>query len=616
MVDLGFRRPGSAGWAESAGRVIDALLIASAFISIAWAAVQRVGYTNETFGTSIGCANCLSYSIIVHDLAFLSSLTALLIASFLVRRYFLYLPLRLLCLAGFLVYLADIIVMQEFFTRLMIDDVSVYATQVQLVWRYILSSELWAHADWMLVPLLGWTTLFLAKPPARSASVRPALIILAIPVSGLLAGSFITPPSYVHDWALRNVIDANFATGVTEPYSEQFSRKLLSAHDEEREMQCREGQDRSPDVVLLILESWSPYQSELYSGINNWTPRLDQLARNNTWFANMHAGGFSTNEGLISLLTGLDFIAPQKSWFEVRPFETAWNTTDTMPEALKGTKGYFTAFLTSGNLSFSRKREWLEHLGFDYLEGHDHTGYDGVKKRLHFDSVPDSMLYERSVEFIAGLKQEAQPFFVAIESVSSHHPYIHPETGERSQEAVFRYMDATAGEFHSRLESTGFFDNGILLIISDHRAMIPISPKEQAVFGQASASLIPAILVAGPQWRGKIEHRFHQSDLVSSMQELTSRQYCHTGPFRTVLRPDESEPRCIYHARGDNRDHIDAFCPEGNYLVELDGDRTRIIQAGSRDRLQNRRILQQINAIRILGNQRQDRRASAHDTES
>lgn len=616
MVNLGFRKFRSAGVVAAFGYAIDTLLIVSAFILIVWALNQRVDYINETFGNSIGCFECLSYPIIVHDLVFLSSLMALLIASFLVRRYLLYLPLRLLCLSGFLIYLTDIIVLEDFFKRLMLDDVRIYGTQVQFVWAYIRSSELWPYADWILIPLLGWTTLFLAKRPARSVGVKTALIAMAIPLTGLLAGSVMTPPSYVHDWALRNVIDANLATGVTKPYSADFSRKLLSAHDRGREIQCREGQDRSPDIVLLILESWSPYQSALYSGIKDWTPQLDELARNNTWFANMHAGGFSTNEGLISLLTGLDFISPPKSWFEVRPFETAWNTTENMPKALTNEKGYFTAFLTSGDLSFSRKGDWLENLGFDYLEGHDYTGYDAINKRLHFNSVPDRALYERSVEFIAGLKQETPPFFVVIESVSSHHPYIHPETGERSQEAVFRYMDTTVGEFHSHLESTGFFDNGILLIISDHRAMIPISPIEQSAFGQKSASLIPAILIGGTQPRGKVEHRFHQRDLLSSMQELVSQQYCYAGPFRTIFAPDESESSCVYHARGDNRDHIDAFCPEGNHLVELDGDRTRIIRSDSRDSRQNRRILQEINTIRILGNQREDRRASGNDPES
>lgn len=615
MVALGLKESDSSGIHRACRLAIDIFLAASALLLIAWALVRRINYINETFGKSIGCVDCLGYSVFVHDLAFLSMLAVLLLASFLIRRNCLYLPLRLLFLAGILVYLADIVVLEDFFTRLMIDDVKLYGTDIHLIWGHIKST---LHPDQhilVLIPLLAWAAVFIAKPPSASARGRTGLALLALPASGILAGFFMTPPTYVHDWALRNVIEANFATGVTTPYSRQFRQQLLDGPAARRAIQCRPGQDRSPDIVLLILESWSPYQSDLYSGINDWTPRLDVLARENTWFSQMHAGGFSTNEGLISLLTGLDFIAPQKSWFEVRPFETAWNTPETLPRILENTKGYFTAFLTSGNLSFSRKREWVEHLGFDYLEGHDYPGYDDVTTRLHFDAVPDAVLYDRSIDFISGLEHEAQPFFVAIENVSTHHPYIHPETGERSQEAAFRYMDATVDEFHSRLASSGFFDNGLLIIISDHRAMIPISEEERSIFGQASASLVPAIIVGGQDPGGKIDRRFHQSDLLSSLAALTTDEHCRQGPFRTMLRPDESEPRCIYHARGDNRDHIDAFCPEGNHVVKLDGDLTRIVQSGSGDAGRNAEIVQEINLLRILGQQRESRRAKVESSD-
>lgn len=598
------------------GGVTDAFLIASAVLSLAWANHWRVDYINGTFGNAIGCLDCMTYSVVVHDLVFAGTLVGLLLASFWIRRYFLHLPIRLLYLAGLVVYVGDIVIMEDFFTRLNIHDVTLYGSNFQMILRYIQSTGLWDQQLWMLVPLFAWAALFVAKPPSGLIKGKAAMMLLALPASGILAGSVISPPSYVHDWALRNVIKANLSAGVTTPYSEAFSRSALIDHAENTERQCRAGQDRSPDIVLLILESWSPYQSQLFSGLNDWTPELDRLARNNTWYARMHAAGFSTNEGLISLLTGLDFIAPQKSWFEVRPFETAWDTPQTIPKILKRSRNYFTAFLSSWNLGFSRTGDWYQNLGFDYLEGHDHPAYDAAKKRLHFDSVPDRMLYDRSADFIAELKQKAEPFFVTIESVSTHHPHIHPETGERSQEAVFRYMDSTVAEFHSRLESLGFFDNGLLVIVSDHRAMIPISQEEQARFGRASPSLIPAIIIGDSAPGGKIERRFHQADLLPTIAALTTAEHCHQGPFRSMLQPEESESRCLYHARGDDRDYLDAFCPEGDYIVKLDGDRTRIVQPTSGDSDRHRQILKEVNTIRILGNQREAHGASGSVPES
>lgn len=600
--------PKQAGWARWSGLATDAFLIASAALFLVWAIHWRVDYINGTFGKAIGCVDCMSYSVLVHDLVFAGTLLGLLFASFWIRRYWLHLPIRLLYLAGLVVYVGDIVIMEDFFTRLNIHDVTLYGSNFEMILRYIQSTGLWNQKLWMLVPLFAWAMLFIAKPPSGFIKGKSAVLLLALPASGILAGSVLSPPSYVHDWALRNVIKANLSAGVTTAYSEAFSRSVLIDHAEKREMRCRSGQDRSPDIVLLILESWSPYQSQLFSGLKDWTPELDRLARNNTWYARMHAAGFSTNEGLISLLTGLDFIAPQKSWFEVRPFETAWDTPQTIPKVLKQSGNYFTAFLSSWNLAFSKTGDWYRNLGFDYLEGHDHPAYDAAKERLHFDSVPDRMLYDRSVDYISELKQKEDPFFVTIESVSTHHPHIHPETGERSQEAVFRYMDSTVAEFHSGLESMEFFDNGLLIIVSDHRAMLPISQQEQDRFGRASASLIPAIIIGDAAPGGKIERRFHQSDLLPSLAALTSAEYCHQGPFRSMLQPERSESRCVYHARGDDRDYLDAFCPEGAYIVELDGDRTRVIQSASDDPVRTRQILKEINTLRIVGQQRESLR--------
>ena len=49
--------------------------------------------------------------------------------------------------------------------------------------------------------------------------------------------------------------------------------------------------------------------------------------------------------------------------------------------------------------------------------------------------------------------------------MSTHHPYIDPVSGARSQEAVFRYADRQIRAFAKALKARGFFDhNGVLMI--------------------------------------------------------------------------------------------------------------------------------------------------------
>lgn len=578
------------------------LLVVAFTALLWWAFIDRAAYINRTFGANINCGDCLTYPLLLHDLLYLASLLALLILSFRLHWCFCYLILRTLAVAGIIVYVADIAVMNEFFTRLRLGDVRIYSEQLPVVWQHIQNTGALAGYGGLLLLLVALTLMLVVLPPTGRISRRTAALMLLLPAAGTVAGAILTPTSYVHDWALRNVMAANFNTGVAVPYSDQLRQKVLNPETENL-AQCQPGEGRAPDIVLLILESWSPYQSRLWSGLNDWTPNLDELAQQHSWYSRVHAGGFTTNEGLISILTGLEYIAPVKSFFHLMPFESAWETPEKLPAMLRRHQDYRSAFLTSGNLDFSGKRKWLQSLEFDMLEGHDYAGYKG-QSRLHFDAVPDEVLYQRSLEYIDRNRNGKQPLFVTIENVSTHHPYIHPITGERSAEAVFRYMDKTATDFYFELREAGFFDNGLMIIISDHRAMVPIPAEEAEALGQSAASLIPAIIIGGPQPAGEIDTPFHQSDLLPSLEALVADEYCQPGPHRNLFRPEATEPRCLFHARGDNRSRLDVFCPSGNAVVALKGDDTELVKSRSIGSDQQERIIDTVNAHRIIGDER------------
>lgn len=591
------KKLGQAGWL-----IVELLLIVSFAGLLAQLAMDRAAQLHQVFGPYVGCDTCLTYPVVIRDLPYLATLFGLYILSWCICRYWLCLILRLIVLVGVGIYLADVAVMKEFFTRLNLADIRAYGEHLPLVWGQVQLSGFFLDKPWwMLYAVISWLGLALLAPSIRHSYRGAGLILLIIPVLGIGGAAVASPPTYVHDWAFRNVISANLTPGVQKPYSRQFKETMLSEYSPP-ETVCRNGLGSRKNIVLLILESWSPYQSKLLTGMNDWTPELDRLAEENTYFSQFHAGGFSTNEGLISIHGGLDFIAPAKSFFHMMPFETAWELEKTLPQAL-AENGYRTAFLTSGNLSFSRKGKWLASIGFDYIEGHDHPDYEG-HKRFHFDSVPDDVLYTRSLAYLREQRSKDNPLFMVIETVSTHSPVIHPYTGERSSEAVFRYMDETVGDFYRSLEDDGFFEEGMLIIVSDHRAMVPIYREESDVLGQKAASLIPAVVIGSPAPKGQIKTPFHQSDLLPSLAALTSEHSCQAGPYRNIFDPDATEPRCLYHARGDNRDHLDVFCPEGSAVVELQGDNTSLIHKQGISSRSEESILREVNTHRIIGDER------------
>lgn len=536
--------------------------------------VIRVTHVDRVFGTNVGCSGCFNRSVVIHDLPYLSVLLLLLMGGFVLRLSWLRLLLRLAVLAGVGVYALDILVSREMFTRLRFGDVLVFAGQPEILVRHVESTGLIGGglSGWA-VGLAGAVVVFLLWPGLSRIRPRLQAGAAAIPVIGIAVGMSVFPGQYVHDWALVSVVESNFNTGVSRPYSRDTVERALALPERPR---CSAGRGERGNLIILILESWSPYQSALFGGINDWTPELDAIARGNAYYTRNHAAGFTTNEGLMGLLAGMELLSPIKPFFSATPFETTWGLERTLPRLLSG-RGYRTSFLTTGDLGFTRKGEWLKDIGFDYVEGHDHPAYNGLS-RLHFNSAPDAALYARVLSHIEELG-ERTPFLIVIESVSSHHPYVHPQTHERSAEAVFRYMDRAAADFYRALEARGFFDNGRLYVTSDHRAMVPVSSEERAVLGRNVMSKVPAIWVGRGVPHGEVSVPFHQADLIDTLDRATATTACGVRGIRDMLIPQETEPRCLYHARGDNRDYVDAFCPAGEGTIRLAGDATRIIDA-------------------------------------
>ena len=562
----------------------------------------RVDYLQATYGRTVGCSDCFVGNVMIHDLTYLSVLLLLALIGFWLRPRVLSLPLRMVALAGLLLYALDIAVAQQFATRLRFGDVVVYGAQPEVIWKHLGNTGMLdPRAIAAAVAGLAFAVLFLLLPSIGDLRWRGFALLALLPVGGAVAGEVLHADPYVHNWALRNVLAVNLGSGVSRPYSAAtVDRALAAAAPAEA---CSPGRGERLDLIVLILESWSPYQSALFGGLNDWTPRLDAIARDNAYYTDFRAAGFSTNEGLMGILVGMEFLSPTKRFFDLWPFETAWGMSRTLPGML-AVRGYRTSFLTSGNLAFSRKDRWLPQIGFDHVEGHDHPSYAG-QPRLHFDAPPDAALYARA---LAHLDEpgEGAPRLLVIENVSSHHPYIHPISRKRSAEAVFRYMDTTVGEFYEALRTRGFFEHGRLLIVSDHRAMVPIGAEELARFGPRGLSLVPAIWVGPGVPHAAVDVPFHQADILETVDRSTAERSCSPFGVRDMLAPAESRPRCLFHARGDDRDLIDVFCPQGEATVALAGDDSRVTAGDGFPSRLSAEILERIARYRIVGDAREN----------
>lgn len=568
---------------------------------------QRMRMVADNVGTYIACPDCFNTAVIRADLIMFSLVSGLLLLAGWLRPTWLGRLVHLLLGVIFLIYLCDLTVLSLFNSRLFLSDFTLFAGEIGSVWDQFSGSF---STSWVAYAVLCAVVLMLIVlvwlPPVQSNRSRLALLGTLVFSSGIYF--FSAQQTYVHSWIITNVFAANLQTTERTRYPEAEAARILAEPDPLRSVSVAESgaSAQQRPVILVIVESWSAWHSKLFGGYEDWTPEIDAAASRGLRFDNFHSIGFATVNGLVGILAGLQVWSPFLHWFEAPPFSSAWLVQPTLPQVFNNA-GYQTAFLTSGPLTLYRKGEWMRHLGFDEVEGNDHPFYAELP-RYAFDSATDQALYQRALQW---QESATGPYLLVLETVTTHQPFQDPETGELSFERAMKFADRAFGEFLRALESAGYFEQGILIVASDHRSMTPIPAHEQELFGSTVDSRVPAFVFGREFSANSRSGRVHsQSDLVPTMQlwlngsvELRP----HQSPMFTAAGSDlpaSAGLQCAYHIRGDQRGVLEVICNQGQGKLMLDGANTHFLTSNGLDAEQQAQILARTARLRLEGMQR------------
>ncbi len=545
------------------------------------------------------------FMVLAHDAAYYGVLLALGYVS-LLRK----IPRVVACAAratlllGWGLYVADCVVFKEFHARPFLADLLKYQNIVGDYAFHFLLEPRWSLIGILLAGLvvLAGSICFFLTPlrKQKNQTDQEGLKIwlhgvgIGVPLAAIILTAAIHGQSrrrYVHSWMYRNLVDVNLsALALARDYTPQFRRRFVYTES----YRCYQVEPSRPNIVLVIVESLSSFHSRWFSGLNDWTPHLDRLARDNISCVNFYANGFVSEDGEAALLTGRLPLHPPRGLLSGGgdAFQGFFHLPDALPRVLKQ-YGYRTEFLTSSELGFANMGPWARSLGFDHVEGAEAPFYASWP-RFEFNAPPDEALYARA---LARIKQAKQPFFFCLVTSTSHHPFRHPHTRRRGMEACIRYVDEQLGKFAASLERMRFFDRGILVITADHRAMVPITRRERERFGpERAAARIPLVIVNGKD-RRMLQGPFQQVDIPNSLIGLVSGQVCYSDWVGDLFH--NHPPRYIVHREGGDRHIVSVFALEATYRVILDGDRTRLLNPDKLPPGEARRIVSKINACRL-----------------
>jgi phosphoglycerol transferase MdoB-like AlkP superfamily enzyme len=408
--------------------------------------------------------------------------------------------------------------------------------------------------------------------------------------------------SGVHAWAVMNVLEINRPNGLGSEYEKRTIEENLSSSCGCGAAVMKGETPRLPNIILVLIESLSTYHTRLLSGKNSMMPRFDAISEKGTAYRNFFSNGYNTNGGLVALFTGLPPLPPTKTGTrgKIGGFNGYFGIENALPRRL-GKMGYFTVFTTAGDLTFSHKDEWLLSIGFDQLIGHDHSYYEDMQ-RYQFSSVPDRALYENIAYNVLPSLPESRPWFLVIESVSTHHPFHEPGTGSKYEEDVFGYADEQFGWFFEQLEGEGVLENSLLIITSDHRAMTPIRQDETVLYGEEAPARIPLAILGQTFAPGaKVDAYLQQSDLMESIIYFTGRDASFSDFRGNLLATPPVPSKYIIHYGSCEKDGVQVFSEAGSFPVRLDGEDTGFRREPPADGAE---VIDLVNCIRIQASER------------
>ncbi|MCB1325285.1 MAG: LTA synthase family protein [Spirochaetales bacterium] len=313
-----------------------------------------------------------------------------------------------------------------------------------------------------------------------------------------------------------------------------------------------------PNIVLIVLESFTGKFLEAHGGDPNVAPNLNRFIGQGLFFERFVASGGRSANGLFCMLAGL----PDRAGRTILRSNQIQNRWGGLAGLLKA-KGYHTIFAHGGDLAFDNLDRVLPHLGFETSAGSEYMDRTGRYHNRLAWGYDDADLFDMA-EHLASASE--RPFFQVIFTSNTHHPYTIPNDSfaffdESIPEARFlnsyRYTDHVLGNFVDRMRTRPEFQNTVYVFVADHAHHTNLNYLEDRI--------IPFLLYApGKITAQNVSELASQLDVLPTVLALAGGNSYYAAMGEDLTDP-ASRPDHAFYAGGSNTDLIGWI--EGDYLL-------------------------------------------------
>lgn len=269
-----------------------------------------------------------------------------------------------------------------------------------------------------------------------------------------------------------------------------------------------------PNVVLIIMESFTADVVESLGGEEGIAPQIEKLASDGIMFDSIYASGDRTDKGVVAILNAF----PSQA---IRSIMKLSSKQEKLPSMAKTFRkyGYQTTFFYGGESEFFNMKSYLlSHNYQKLIEKDDFDKKDMNSKWGAYDDVVFDKLIHTSTN-------ASQPFFYTLLTLTHHEPFEVPgkprfagaQVEDKFRSTAF-YADSCLGDFIRKAKSQPWYKNTLFVVVADHGHRLP---RNKWDIYHPNRYRIPLLFfgeVIKPEFRGtRVPKIASQTDIASTL---------------------------------------------------------------------------------------------------
>ena len=294
--------------------------------------------------------------------------------------------------------------------------------------------------------------------------IRPLTTINAASMVDIKFVSLVTntPFSLMTSIGQRGVVEKNF-------FSEKDCKKYFRIDHAYIHSTPVDSLAGHPNVVVILLESFSKEYNGYFIDDKRWTPFLDSLERNSFLCVNAFANGKHSNEGNVATLASIPPLMNDPLMNSVYQNNRITGLGSLMKEL-----GYTTAYFHCAHNGSFNLDAFSGAAGFDTYWGRDqyNAEHPGNNDDDGAWGIWDEPFFQWSAQKMNAMPQ---PFCCGMFSLTSHHPFNIPEKykskfpeGALPILKTIAYSDYALRKFFETISKMPWFNHTLFVITADH----------------------------------------------------------------------------------------------------------------------------------------------------